>query len=141
VLKWVGLALTSIVVAAWVVSTRMVVEYVSDEWKIGFGQAVLYIDPVAYGSRGWWTWPNVEASVWPTSRPSFGRWIVLPLWLPLLLLAPVTAFLWYSDRCFPPGHCQNCGYDLTGNVSGRCPECGCAWKLHDSQSPGGQGND
>jgi len=24
----------------------------------------------------------------------------------------------------PPGYCQKCGYDLTGNVSGRCPECG-----------------
>ena len=25
---------------------------------------------------------------------------------------------------YPRGHCQECGYDLTGNVSGRCPECG-----------------
>ena len=25
---------------------------------------------------------------------------------------------------YPPGHCQKCGYNLTGNVSGRCPECG-----------------
>lgn len=25
------------------------------------------------------------------------------------------------------GHlCRHCGYDLTGNVSGACPECGCA---------------
>lgn len=24
----------------------------------------------------------------------------------------------------PPGPCHKCGYDLTGNVSGRCPECG-----------------
>jgi tetratricopeptide (TPR) repeat protein len=24
----------------------------------------------------------------------------------------------------PPGHCIQCGYSLTGNVSGRCPECG-----------------
>lgn len=24
------------------------------------------------------------------------------------------------------GHCYSCGYDLTGNVSGRCPECGSA---------------
>jgi predicted Zn-ribbon and HTH transcriptional regulator len=24
----------------------------------------------------------------------------------------------------PPGHCQSCGYNLTGNVSGVCPECG-----------------
>ena len=23
-----------------------------------------------------------------------------------------------------PGCCSSCGYDLTGNVSGRCPECG-----------------
>ena len=22
------------------------------------------------------------------------------------------------------GHCRQCGYDLTGNISGRCPECG-----------------
>ncbi len=25
---------------------------------------------------------------------------------------------------YPRGHCQTCGYDLTGNVSGRCSECG-----------------
>ena len=25
-----------------------------------------------------------------------------------------------------PGHCRNCGYDLTGNLSGICPECGAA---------------
>lgn len=24
----------------------------------------------------------------------------------------------------PPGFCRVCRYDLTGNVSGRCPECG-----------------
>ena len=25
---------------------------------------------------------------------------------------------------YAPGHCQRCGYDLTGNESGICPECG-----------------
>lgn len=25
---------------------------------------------------------------------------------------------------YPEGHCQTCGYNLTGNVSGRCSECG-----------------
>jgi predicted amidophosphoribosyltransferase len=43
----------------------------------------------------------------------------------LLLIAAVpTVLLWWRDRRIPPGHCQNCGYDLTGNVSGICPECG-----------------
>ena len=34
----------------------------------------------------------------------------------------VTWLLHRHDR--PPGHCRSCGYNLTGNVSGRCPECG-----------------
>jgi predicted amidophosphoribosyltransferase len=28
------------------------------------------------------------------------------------------------DRRPKPGHCQHCGYDLTCNTSGVCPECG-----------------
>ena len=31
---------------------------------------------------------------------------------------------WDARRRYPEGHCQACGYDLTGNVSGICPECG-----------------
>lgn len=27
-------------------------------------------------------------------------------------------------RRYPVGRCQSCGYDLTGNASGICPECG-----------------
>jgi hypothetical protein len=25
-------------------------------------------------------------------------------------------------------HCVQCGYDLTGNESGTCPECGCVFR-------------
>ena len=28
------------------------------------------------------------------------------------------------DGRAPAGHCQQCRYDLTGNISGICPECG-----------------
>ncbi len=51
-------------------------------------------------------------------------YFILPLWLPLALLAMPTAVLWYRDRPFPRGQCAKCGYDLTGNVTGVCPECG-----------------
>ena len=34
-------------------------------------------------------------------------------------------FRWWIPIGKPrPGHCQKCDYDLTGNVSGTCPECG-----------------
>jgi hypothetical protein len=51
--------------------------------------------------------------------------INLPLWLPMSLIAVPT--LWSYWRCRVRerrGHCGKCRYDLTGNVSGICPECG-----------------
>ncbi len=47
----------------------------------------------------------------------------VPIWFPFLLAAIPTVILWRRDRKLPPNHCP-CGYNLTGNVSGRCPECG-----------------
>jgi hypothetical protein len=48
----------------------------------------------------------------------------VPIWLPLMVSTSAAVFLWRSGRRTPGGHCEKCGYDLTGNVSGRCPECG-----------------
>lgn len=43
----------------------------------------------------------------------------------MLLLSLVCAGMKYRDRRrIPPHCCQRCGYNLTGNVSGICPECG-----------------
>ncbi len=50
--------------------------------------------------------------------------VSVPLGLAFVIAAGITALLFWRDRRFPAGHCQKCGYDLTGNVSGRCPECG-----------------
>lgn len=53
------------------------------------------------------------------------RNICVPLWMLLLVPAIPTWLLFRSDlRYIPPGHCHECGYNLTGNVSGRCSECG-----------------
>ncbi len=62
-----------------------------------------------------------------STRRGYHRQLNGPIWLPLLIVAIPTGFLWWVvDRPYPKGHCQNCGYNLTGNVSGRCPECGTA---------------
>ena len=55
--------------------------------------------------------------------------VVLPMWLVFTLFAayPTVAFIrgplrrWRRRR---EGSCVKCGYDLTGNVTGVCPECG-----------------
>lgn len=52
--------------------------------------------------------------------------VVFPTW-PLYTIVAVTA-AWRVLRRGPKrGHCARCGYNLTGNASGTCPECG--WPL------------
>jgi len=66
--------------------------------------------------RAWW----VEA---PHPRP--GVWaVVIPLWIPCLVFGVVTCLTWRRRPRFRLGHCQGCGYNLAGDVSGVCPECG-----------------
>lgn len=42
----------------------------------------------------------------------------------LLSIIPFRAAWMAWHRRIPPGLCQGCEYDLTGNESGVCPECG-----------------
>ncbi len=50
-----------------------------------------------------------------------------PLVAVMLGLPPdvILVWRWRAGRV-RPGHCNHCGYNLTGNVSGVCPECGTA---------------
>ncbi len=50
-------------------------------------------------------------------------WFDLPFWFLLLMFGFPTLIAWRRDRV-KPGHCRTCEYNLTGNVSGVCPECG-----------------
>ena len=65
-----------------------------------------------------WSWPSAGS-----------RRILLPLWpaVPLLAAYPALAFIRGPVRRYRrwrKGLCTYCSYDLTGNVSGTCPECG-----------------
>jgi len=50
-------------------------------------------------------------------------WFDMPFWFLLLPVGVATLLAWRWDRP-RPGQCPSCGYDLTGNESGFCPECG-----------------
>ena len=50
-------------------------------------------------------------------------------WMLILLAAAIPTYLAWRKIYrpypqYPPGHCRKCGYDLTGNVTGKCSECG-----------------
>jgi hypothetical protein len=90
------------------------------------------------GYRGWGRirfYPPSEQTVEQSVSPSRSRHIIpgritqfmFPWWLPMVIfgIVPLVALSrWLLRRRIPEGHCQGCGYNLTGNVSGVCPECG-----------------
>lgn len=70
--------------------------------------------------------PKLTSGVPQSMRTRLPQDVVLiPSWLPASVLAFVGLFV---SRRFVRrermGLCQQCSYDLTGNVSGKCPECG-----------------
>ena len=49
--------------------------------------------------------------------------LLIPHWLTNLIAWSIFFLLWRRSRKPTKGLCQQCGYNLTGNESGRCPEC------------------
>jgi hypothetical protein len=72
--------------------------------------------------------PLARSNKWVESRQgSLGVRICTCTLCPFFLAsAAVTGLLWFRwrDGSTIPDHCSRCGYNLTGNMSGICPECG-----------------
>ncbi len=58
-------------------------------------------------------------------------WVGESLVVSSLVVLVAIALFWKSKdtRLSNSKYCNKCNYNLTGNVSGICPECGCATKL------------
>ena len=87
-----------------------------------------YVHPI--GPRtAFSSYPNVDFKGSWAIVPPFGFHFPpfgfhAPLWFPFLIFFIPSLMLYRRSRAHPPGHCKTCGYNLTGNVSGVCPECG-----------------
>ncbi len=137
--KWSGTALTALLLAVWVGSRW---------WAAGLRLKPTVDLGVAAGQVyiGWeepWSiiplyrdWYPPERYLYPFSwwfdgaRSTMGGVtytdVVIPIWALVVLFATPTLWLWRCDRRRQPGLCVKCGYDLRGNASGVCPECGAA---------------
>lgn len=110
---------------------------------IGFtssGGYLLFGVDIVYGSAKWQVTPAgpaLESGVLLEEARSFSFQFprvstnplrgCIPLWLPALVSIVglvVLRILRRQDPCRGEIACTDCGYDLTGNKSGVCPECG-----------------
>ncbi|MBN2559788.1 MAG: hypothetical protein JXQ75_02495 [Phycisphaerae bacterium] len=144
ILKWSGVFLCVLILVMMAATLKWKIYYVME--KSAFSLAV--------GGIGFGDWSMEPAHLqealeellhppgwkavpmpWRAMRleiPYFFRWprvepggLALPLWLPFAIVAIPTAFMFWRDRRrHPAHHCRSCGYNLTGNVSGVCAECG-----------------
>ena len=147
ILKWTGVGLSLIAVALWTASLWCDVFilltprlWIGMEHR-GIGFVTANVPFNTLGSSNLYTtirttfrphelnglsmaWPFFVHDHDPVSNLRITQ-VMLPFWLLLLLTAIPTAWLWHRDRRrIRPGCCLRCGYDLTGNTSGVCSECG-----------------
>jgi hypothetical protein len=147
---WSCFTLCVIIAVVWLASVFVEVGcYIGDQaYSVGLRTGELTIsanelrDPLrhraAYYSDVWVYWHNQPKWTMVTWPQVGGPWVLggycvysyrwtvyIPCWLLLGIAAIPTALLWWRRRRrYSPGHCRECGYNLTGNTSGRCPECG-----------------
>ena len=140
--KIIGLVLSILMLGVWVFSVMFVASYVSprSQWGIAIADGQInfsrYISittssGVSVGPSYAWETPQMSwtevASSWLgfnlPGKYSPGRFHI-PIWLLVVAVGFPTAVLWWRDRRPKAGSCMACKYDLTGNVSGTCPECG-----------------
>ncbi|MCC6361329.1 MAG: hypothetical protein IT450_21540 [Phycisphaerales bacterium] len=111
------------IVAFWIcaIVAQAVIAVVLQRWMREFPPLIVAFTATALGGV-----VGFAAAV-VTAHPSVPWPLVCAVYpLPAYLIAGLAATV--ARRSLPaepgPGCCRNCGYDLTGNTSGRCPECG-----------------
>src|ERR1051325_555774 len=138
-IKWLSSAALALVVLCTIASLFSVYITIGGaaNWRIAIVAGALGLTESSTPNN----WPNFRpgyqswgefskqwryCGLWPRHE-SRGTWrrTLVPLWIPLVVLASSTLWLWRLDRRRArPGHCPKCGYNLTGNVTGVCSECG-----------------
>ncbi len=124
-----------ILITGTLLSLLIAVAFVVSAWwwmYVGFPGYVIGIDEGAlrfYTSVAYIEWragcqPHAGGLDRALVGSSWGTGVILPLIHPFAAIAVATLLVWrFWPRPPKPGHCR-CGYDLTGNRSGVCPECG-----------------
>lgn len=154
IFKWFGVGLSLSLLAAWIVSLWTIVvygQYGEAEFRLMGGEFVVevYVPKFQFGAGYWRVFDATPKDAgflgfglclpYFGTRYSPGNSLIyqsftsyearVPLWLMLAAISLLTWIAWHRDHrriSSPLDHplCASCGYDLTGNFSGVCSECG-----------------
>ena len=119
-----GLVLSCIFLAGFIASAGREFGYTGRTITIGCALGCFCVGSTHVDSRRGFDYLNGFDPLvipWPKRYRSI---IGIPLWMPFLALGIPSFIVWRRVRKPRVGHCADCGYDLTGNTSGVCPECG-----------------
>ncbi len=133
--------LSGVLVACWIASQLVFISYNGERFSVHFahgrisgstnrggeylaGDGLRVSFELYYGVFKWRRGSGLHMPrVYSTQQGGVGA--ELPFWLPLVLGITVVVFVYALGLQTREGpSCHKCDYDLTGNVSGRCPECG-----------------
>ena len=83
---------------------------------------------VVVSTKGWHSqrYPSIY-------EECFVNFATVPIWV-LFALVSIPVIVRNTRKRHLAGHCKSCNYNLTGNVSGICPECGTPVKERKQQS-------
>ena len=129
VMKWAGLVSCILLVVAWAASVFRPFGYSGPNVAWVSGNGVIFVNWRTIDFRlnfleRWVSFGPDDSLGFKRPRIYGMKKFTIPYWCILLPIAIPTYILWRRDRRKPEGCCQECGYDLTGNESGTCPECG-----------------
>jgi hypothetical protein len=139
VVRWAGLAAAVLLAWVWGASVLWYTRYEANSGSyiidLGAGTATgcfgLSSGPEVPYLPGW-SFQRYRYDGYPILGWNFqfrcnpaGTYVVLPLWMPWLLIAGLTAWRFRADRLWSPHACAKCGYDRKGLAAAvQCPECG-----------------
>ena len=131
-----GVVCCVLLIAAWVLTFRYTITFIPKDQYVCLvmGGGVHIGQYISITDGGFHVGSDLGEMFWlprlQTRAPFFAylglKAIFIPFWLPFLLIAtPVVWCIWRNRMNDPHAPtCENCGYILTGNTSGICPECG-----------------
>jgi hypothetical protein len=138
---YVGRGFGTAALILWVLSMLLSIQIKAspnDAWILGSGALRHELFSTIRGAPRFANAPSVNVRFDPTLMPLGGtyramgsgpgvssRTVSWSTWpLPAATLLPAVVLGRLRRERIPVGRCLKCEYDLTGNMSGRCPECG-----------------